>query len=120
MNEKIKFIRKKEKLSQSEFGKILGVSRDVIANIEYGRVKPKLLLINHLCNVFDISKEWLLNDLGEMYSINVHSKNTLNINEKNEKLHFLISKLEKLDNDYIEIIDDLVESLLKKQNKNIT
>ncbi|MDY4723225.1 MAG: helix-turn-helix domain-containing protein [Clostridium paraputrificum] len=121
MNERFKLIRKKENLSQNDFGKMLGVSRDVIGNIEYGRVEPKLLLINHLCDVFNINKEWLLYGTGEMYSISKEdkelSKIILELSESNGELYKLISKLQNLDNDYIEIISNLVESLLEKQKK---
>lgn len=121
MEERFKLIRKKEKLSQSEFGKMLGVSRDVIGNIEYGRVEPKLLLINHLCDVFNVNKEWLLYGTGEMYSIPKEdtelSKIILSLSKENPELYTLISKIENLDADYLEIIDNLVESLLKKQKK---
>lgn len=69
IRERIKEIRKTNKLSQKAFGELLGVSRDVITNIEYGRVEPKELLINHICQVFNINKEWLLNGAGETYII---------------------------------------------------
>lgn len=121
MKERFKLIRKKEHLSQTDFGKILGVSRDVIGNIEYGRVEPKMLLINHLCDVFSINKDWLLTGNGEMYTIPEEdkelSKILLELSEKNPNLYTLISKLEKLDNDYLNIIDNLVVSLLEKQKK---
>jgi len=39
--ERIKKLRKILQLSQGEFGRQLGVSRDVITNLEYGRVQPK-------------------------------------------------------------------------------
>ena len=45
MKDRIKAIRIALKLSQREFGERLGVSRDVISNLEYGRVQPKELLL---------------------------------------------------------------------------
>ncbi|WP_195970368.1 helix-turn-helix domain-containing protein [Clostridium thermobutyricum] len=121
MKERFKLIRKKEHLSQTEFGKILGVSRDVIGNIEYGRVEPKTLLINHLCDVFNVNKNWLLTGIGEMYLIPEEdkelSKIMLNLSKRNPDLYILVSKIEKLDNDYLDIINSLVEKLLEKQKK---
>lgn len=121
MKERFKLIRKKEHLSQTEFGKILGVSRDVIGNIEYGRVEPKTLLINHLCDVFNVNKNWLLTGIGEMYLIPEEdkelSKIMLNLSKRNPELYILVSKIEKLDNDYLDIINSLVEKLLEKQKK---
>ncbi|MFW5669900.1 MAG: helix-turn-helix transcriptional regulator, partial [Acetivibrio ethanolgignens] len=43
--ERIKEIRKDNHLTQKEFGKRIGVTRDVIANIELGRVEAKEYLI---------------------------------------------------------------------------
>ena len=68
LSERIKQVRKAEKLSQIKFGEKLGVSRDVINNLENSRVDPKPLFINHLCNSFNINKEWLINGTGNMYN----------------------------------------------------
>ncbi|HAT4161015.1 MAG: helix-turn-helix transcriptional regulator [Clostridium perfringens] len=119
MNERFKLIRKKEKLTQTSFGEKLGVSRDVIGNIEYGRVEPKPLLINHLCDVFNINKEWLLTGNGEMYIIpekeNEIADLLINISSDDSKLYEIVSNLSKLDDDYLDLIDNLVSGLLKKQ-----
>lgn len=66
MHNRIKEIRKKSKLSQANFGLKLGVSRDVINNIENGRVEPKPLIVKHICSVFGISEQWLLTGKGCM------------------------------------------------------
>ena len=55
MNNRIKLIREALQLSQREFGEKLGVSRDVISNIEYGRVKPKELLVRHICDLYGVN-----------------------------------------------------------------
>lgn len=121
MNERFKLIRKKEKLSQASFGEKLGVSRDVIGNIEYGRVEPKTLLINHLCDVFNVNKEWLLTGKGEMYTIpekeNEIADFLINISSDNSKLYEIVSNLSKLDDDYLILIDNLISGLLKKQRE---
>lgn len=69
MRYRLKFIRNKLKLTQTEFGERLGVSRNVINNLESGRVEMKELFINHLCSVFKINKEWLLTGSGDMFLI---------------------------------------------------
>lgn len=67
-NERIKELRKALKLSQTEFGKRLGVSRDVINNIENGRVELKEYLIKTIVSVFNVSADWLRTGEGEMKS----------------------------------------------------
>ena len=56
------------KLSQREFGEKIGVSRDVISNIEYGRVQPKPLLIKHICDLYSVNEKWLMTGEGEMFN----------------------------------------------------
>ena len=75
--ERVKEVRKKSKMSQQEFGKCLGVSRDVIGNIEYGRVEPKDLFIDHLCHIFSVSREWLLTGNGNMSDEHIESKKNI-------------------------------------------
>lgn len=70
ISDRIKLLRKDLKLSQEEFGNKLGVSRDVIGNIEYDRLKrpeqkePIYILI---CEKFSVNENWLRNGVGEMY-----------------------------------------------------
>ena len=67
MYKRIKLVREALHLSQREFGERLGVSRDVISNLEYNRVSPKGVLINHLCEVYGVNKNWLETGEGMMF-----------------------------------------------------
>ena len=67
MSARIKAVRETLHLSQREFGEKLGVSRDVISNIEYGRVRPKKLLLHHMCQLYKINEHWLQTGEGEMF-----------------------------------------------------
>lgn len=70
--ERIRELRKKHlKMSMETFGKRLGVSRDTINNIELNRLarpEQKLSLYKLICSEFNISEEWLLNGVGDMYA----------------------------------------------------
>lgn len=66
IKERIKELRKAHKLSQTAFGEVLGVSRDVINNIENGRVEPSELIIKMIVNEFGINTQWLVNGEGDM------------------------------------------------------
>lgn len=68
MKDRIKYVREKLGLSQREFGERLGVSRDVISNVEYGRVQPKDLFIQHLCEKYHVSEEWLRSGEGTAFT----------------------------------------------------
>lgn len=67
MSNRIKAVREALKLSQREFGEKLGVSRDVISNIEYNRVAPKELLLRHMCELYHVNPHWLETGDGEMF-----------------------------------------------------
>ena len=66
IKDRIKEVRKANKLSQTDFGKSLGVSRDIIANLETGRVEPTELIKKSISNEFGVSLEWLETGEGEM------------------------------------------------------
>ena len=66
MKSRILQVRKYLKLSQKEFGDALGVSRDVIANYENGRVIPPNSILKLLCSAYSINPVWLETGQGEM------------------------------------------------------
>lgn len=70
MTSRIKILRKTLKLTQRKFGEELGVSRDVISNLEYNRVKPKPLLIKHICKLYNVNEHWLNTGEGDIFNNN--------------------------------------------------
>lgn len=57
-------------MSMDAFGARLGVSRDVINNIEHNRLaRPdqKISLIKLMCKEFSVNEEWILNGEGDMF-----------------------------------------------------
>ncbi len=67
---RIKEVRSLLKMSQKEFGDKLGVSRNVIANIEYNRVEPQRIFLQHLCNTFSVNPDWLKTGDGDIFLSN--------------------------------------------------
>ena len=63
--ERVRYLRKNIlKMTMVEFGNQLGVSRDVINNIERNRLaRPdqKFNLMKLICKTFNVREEWLLN-----------------------------------------------------------
>ena len=62
-------MRKALKMTQPDFGRELGVSKDVIGHIEYGRVEPRAVFLEHMCYIFNANMEWLLHGEGEMFYV---------------------------------------------------
>ena len=67
MHNRLKILRKSLKLSQAAFGGHLGVSRDVVNNIENGRVELKELMVKSICSLFSINETWLRTGEGDMH-----------------------------------------------------
>lgn len=67
ISERLRKLRKELNLSQSAFGQSLGVGRDVIGNIEYGRVEIKEHIIKLICSEFNVNEEWLRTGDGDMF-----------------------------------------------------
>ena len=67
MHNRILEVRKSEALSRAAFGERIGVSGDVINNLERGRVEIKDHIIKLICREFNVNEEWLRNGIGEMY-----------------------------------------------------
>lgn len=58
--ERLKELRKKNKLTQEELAKALGVSRGAYASWENGRRKPDFLQLSNIANFFDVSIDYLV------------------------------------------------------------
>jgi len=65
--ERIKEIRKENHLTQKEFGERIGTTRDVITNIELGRVDAKDHMIKLISKEFDVNENWIKSGEGEKY-----------------------------------------------------
>lgn len=74
MNERVRMVRDKLDFSRSSFGEKLGVSGDVINNLERGRVEIKESMIKLICSVFSVNETWLRTGKGEMFDQNPASE----------------------------------------------
>ena len=73
-------IRIKNGLTQKEFGKILGISKSYVSDIENGYTGLSVEHINIICNYFNVSFDYMLG-----FSDNIN-KNVTKIKEINLKL----------------------------------
>lgn len=123
INSRIKEVRKYLDLTQDEFGERIGVSRNVIVNIELNRVEAKPLLINQICSEYGINKQWLCDGEGEMLDQSLTSSEDKLIslftmliknNERSFKREFIIAvttALGKLDANAWNVIQEMVDDL---------
>ena len=59
VNERVKEIRKREKLTMESFGEKLGVGRTAISNIENSKRNVTDQMIKSICREFGYREEWL-------------------------------------------------------------
>ena len=68
MNNRIKEVRTKLKITQQEFADRIGSSRSGLANYEVGRNEPINSVIVAICREFNVNEEWLRTGRGEMFA----------------------------------------------------
>lgn len=109
LNTRIKELRIFLELSQKEFGERLGVSRDVIANLENNRKAPQKILIQCICHVFSVNEHWILTGEGDMLS---HD------DDYDEILEEVIRTFNQLEPNLQEYALEQIRGLLDMQNKS--
>lgn len=67
MNERLKHIRKALKLSQSEFGEVIGIQKSAVSKLERGETSLTNANIKTICREFDVNENWLRTGEGEMF-----------------------------------------------------
>lgn len=67
MNERIRQIRESLDLSRAAFGDKLGISGDVVNNLERGRIEIKDERVKLICSTFNVNEEWLRTGEGSMF-----------------------------------------------------
>ena len=60
LKEKIIEIRQKNRLTQSEFGEVLGIAQFTISRIERGQQEVDLKMLIGLSEHFDVNLQWLI------------------------------------------------------------
>ena len=56
--------------TQDSLARTIGVSRGVIFNLEKNKTEPQAIVINAVCQILKINKEWLTDGTGDMESGN--------------------------------------------------
>lgn len=115
INQRVREVRKslRPKLSQTEFGETLGVSRDVIGNIEKNRVaQPTEQFLRLLCRTHNISYTWLKTGVGEMLLNDTTEMQFERImSGEDEFIKGIMRAMMKLDDEDWQTIKRLVEKL---------
>lgn len=66
LGERLNYARKKSGYTQASLAETIGVSRGVIYNLEKNKTEPQAIVINAICRVLNLNKDWLIEGIGEM------------------------------------------------------
>lgn len=101
MGNRIKIRRKELRIKQAELAERLNISNNHMSSIENGRQKPSLDIFIQICNLLNVTPDYLL--LGSMHAYNIPQD--------------IIDKLRLCNQSVIELAGDFIELLVKRNNK---
>ena len=122
LKERMKQVRRQAHLTQSDFASRFGVTRDIVASWENGRVDPPEAVVRLICREFDVSYPWLKN--GEMPMSVPDEAVALNqmdriMNGDNEFMKSVFRELANLPADAWKEINAFVDRLNATDTKNL-
>lgn len=122
ISHRIKELRKKLNLSQDDFGARLGVTRDVVSNIELNRAQIKPLMVDLICKTYKVNKEWLCSGEGDMFSPLPREEeiacfaSEIIADENAEFKRRLIYALSQLSDDQWDAIEAVVDKIIEQED----
>lgn len=125
IGERVKSVRVRENMSQPAFAQSVGASRDMIANIEAGRISnmtAKKPLLQLICDKYGISPAWLIDGEGEMMQDLSREQEIIRaVSEMfagdDSFKQDIISMLVKLPDEHWGLLKDMAQRLLDEQKK---
>lgn len=109
MNNRLKELRRKEHLSQKEFGERVFLSQDQISLLELGKRKITERTINDICREFNVNRVWLETGKGDMY---IDCLKDLAVEEEVKEITNMLFELDEEDR---KAISNLINSLIKRK-----
>ena len=120
MKDRIKQVRKSQKLTQTAFGDIIGVKGNTITNYETGLRNPTDAVIKSICREFGVSVEWLRTGKGNMFVPGIKDKqisamlaDVMKSGEDSFR-HRLVSALARLDDEGWDNLEKLIDMISNK------
>lgn len=124
MENRIKELRKKLKLTQTEFGNRIGVKGNTITGYETGIRSPSEAVIVSICREFNVSENWLRTGEGEMFiqmtrdeEIAAFMGDVMAGESDNFRRRF-IAMLSRLNADQWELLEQMVNEMSNETKKD--
>lgn len=118
--ERIKYLRKDVlKITQQEFSDAIHISRSNMGNIEIGRIAVTDRVFKDICEMYNVSEQWLRTGEGDMFvqmsrdeEIAAFMGNVMAGEEDNFRRRF-IAMLSKLDEHEWELLEKMIDIIKK-------
>lgn len=123
MNERIKQLRLSLNLSQTEFGKRVGLTQNYIWMIEKGSRIPSERSIASICREFNVREEWLETGNGDMLNKEPEAEKLaafigdISLNKNDEFKRRMVGILADLDEDDWKLLEKLAEKIVASHQK---
>lgn len=121
MKDRIKLIRKNVGDNQEQFAAKLGLSRNMVAQVETDKQKFSDRSIRDICRIYNVNEEWLRTGEGDMYapqSRNEHIAEFLNTvmeDEPDSARKRWLEVLSNTDVEFWEMLDRMAREYVKKK-----
>ena len=66
LGERLYYARRKNGYTQNSLAESIGVSRGVIFNLEKNKTAPQAIVLNAICRVLKVNKDWLVRGKGQI------------------------------------------------------
>lgn len=120
MHNRIREVRKDAKLTQTEFGKRIGVKGNTVTNYENGLRTPSDAVILAICKEFSINEEWLRTGAG-LKKVDVNAKIAAYfgniITGGDDTILDIIETYMELDSTSKAVIKNVIDLLVEKRMK---
>ena len=124
IGERIKEVRKNEKLTQQEFADRLNLKRNTVGSYEVNVVVPSDRTIKDICDKFGIREEWLRTGEGEMFVQDTQSEQVAAFigdvtrdDDDTFKKRFVEMLADLIPGDW-ELLERMAEKLTQKKEEN--
>lgn len=116
MNNRIKLIRENENMTQDEFGKRLGVTRQSISRLEKGERNLTNQMMLSICKEYGINESWLKTGEGDMYlatdiAYNMGAFLTSAPPEHQELINAIMKLSDQTKNELIEMMRNIINNI---------
>lgn len=121
IGDRIKNLRKELNITQSEFGKKIGVARNTVTSYEGNHRNLTNRTINDICREFNVEPLWLTTGEGEMFIQTCEDDAIIELMNKalsneDEFLRDLFMSFSKLDVEHWKALKELMNTYVDIQN----